>query len=43
VTQETLQVLHSSRDQLQAINQEYYYTAYRVVAAYLAYLDSRLP
>jgi hypothetical protein len=43
VTQETWPILHSSRDQLQAIDPAYYYTAYRVVAAYLAYLDSQLP
>ena len=43
VTQEALPILHSRRDQLQAINPEYYYTAYRVVATYLTYLDSRLP
>ena len=43
VTQETWPVLHSRRDQLQAINPAYYYTAYRVVATYLAYLDTRLP
>ena len=43
VTQETWPILHSRRDQLQAINPEHYYTAYRVVATYLTYLDSRLP
>jgi Peptidase family M28 len=40
VTQETLSVLHSVRDQLPAINPDHYYAAYRLVAAYLAYLDS---
>ena len=43
VTQETLALLHSPRDQLQAIHPDYYYDAYRLVAVYLAYLDSTLP
>jgi Iap family predicted aminopeptidase len=43
VTQETWPILHSNRDQVQAINPEHYYTAYRLVATYLTYLDSSLP
>jgi Zn-dependent M28 family amino/carboxypeptidase len=42
ITQETLPVLHSNRDSLQAIHPDDYYAAYRVVALYLAYLDSAL-
>lgn len=43
VTQETWPILHINRDQVQAINPEHYYTAYRLVATYLTYLDSSLP
>lgn len=43
VTQETLPILHSSRDEIRAINPDHYYTAYRLVATYLTYLDSSLP
>lgn len=43
VTQETFGILHSARDQLQAINPQDYYDTYRLVATYLAYLDSALP
>ena len=39
VTQETLGVLHSSRDDLAAVRQDDYYTTYKLVAFYLAYLD----
>jgi Zn-dependent M28 family amino/carboxypeptidase len=42
VTQETLPVLHSRRDQLAAINVDYLYESYRVVAVYLAYIDQTL-
>lgn len=43
VTQETWPILHSGNDQLGAIKAEQYYTAYRLVATYLTYLDSKLP
>ena len=43
VTQETWPILHSGRDRIEAINPEFYYTAYRLVVTYLAYLDSHLP
>lgn len=39
VTQETFPILHSSRDKLAALNLSDYYDTYRLVAAYLAYLD----
>lgn len=42
VTQETLSILHSNRDQMQAINLDDYYMAYRLIATYLGYLDSKL-
>jgi peptidase M28-like protein len=42
VTQETLPVLHSRRDKLAAINVDYLYESYRVVAVYLAYIDQAL-
>ena len=42
VTQDTLQVLHSDRDNLRAINMTNYYDAYRLVAFYLAYLDQQI-
>jgi acetylornithine deacetylase/succinyl-diaminopimelate desuccinylase-like protein len=42
VTTETLHILHSPADNLKAINSDYYYAAYRLAAAYLAYLDTVL-
>ncbi len=42
VTQDTLHILHSRDDKLSAINLDYYYASYRLIAAYLAYLDSVL-
>jgi hypothetical protein len=42
IVQETLRLLHSSRDTLKAVNPVDYYTSYRLTAAYLAYLDSVL-
>jgi len=43
VTQETLGILHSARDRPDAISIANYYDAYRLVAFYLASLDSKLP
>ena len=43
VTQETWGILHSRRDNPNAINHRDYYDAYKLVAFYLAYLDSQLP
>jgi hypothetical protein len=42
LTHETLPILHNKRDTLAAIHADDYYTAYRLVAAYLAYLDNDL-
>ena len=42
ITQETLPVLHSPRDNLAAINVDYLYDSYRVVGVYLAYIDQTL-
>jgi hypothetical protein len=42
LTQETLLRLHSSRDQLESIRRDDCYETYRLVAAYLAYLDQKL-
>jgi hypothetical protein len=42
VTSETLPVLHSSRDKLDAIKMKDYYDSYHLIAAYLAYLDRAL-
>lgn len=43
LTQQTLHVLHSSEDRLQALNPDEYYETYHLVQAYLAYLDVKLP
>jgi hypothetical protein len=43
VTQETIGILHSPRDNLYAIHAEEYYETYKLAAAYLTYLDSALP
>jgi Zn-dependent M28 family amino/carboxypeptidase len=42
VTQETLPILHSARDTLDAIQPNAYYDSYRLIAAYLVYLDTKL-
>jgi aminopeptidase-like protein len=42
ITQDTLSILHSSRDQVSAIQPDEYYDAYRLVTFYLAYLDLRM-
>ena len=42
VTQETWPILHSSRDQLDAIKMSDYYDSYHLIAEYLAYLDGVL-
>jgi hypothetical protein len=42
VTQETWSILHSYRDNMNAIHPSDYYDAYRLVAFYLAYLDADL-
>lgn len=43
VTQDTLRVLHSRRDNLSAIRMDDYYDTYRLMAAYLAQLDLTVP
>jgi Zn-dependent M28 family amino/carboxypeptidase len=42
VTNANVGLLHSAGDSLKAINPRDYYNTYRVAAAYLAYLDSKL-
>jgi Iap family predicted aminopeptidase len=42
ITQETLRILHSTNDNLKAIDPKHYYDAYRLSAVYLASLDSLL-
>ena len=42
VTQATLRILHSPDDRLSAIKMADYYDSYRLIAAYLAYLDDAL-
>ncbi len=39
VSQETLGILHSDRDNVDAIHFDDYYAAYKLTAYYLAYLD----
>ena len=41
VTQETLPILHSRRDRVEAIHMNDYYSAYKLIAYYLAYLDAK--
>ena len=40
ITQETLPILHTDKDQLPAVNLEHLYESYKLIAAYLAYLDT---
>ncbi len=42
VTTETLKILHTPRDNFSAIKFDDYYNSYRLIAAYLAILDSKL-
>ena len=42
VTQETWPILHSDKDKLSAIKMDDYYATYRLLAGYLAYLDTYL-
>ena len=42
VRQETWSILHSSRDQLDAVKMKDYYDSYHLIAEYLAYLDEAL-
>jgi Peptidase family M28 len=43
VTQPTLRILHSNDDNYSAVKLDDYYDSYRLLAAYLAYLDTALP
>ena len=43
LTQQTLRVLHSPSDTLQQLHPDEYYDTYRLVQAYLAYLDMHWP
>lgn len=43
LTQDTLRVLHSPADNLRALHPDDYYDTYRLIQAYLAYLDQELP
>lgn len=42
LTQETLPILHSKRDTLAVVHMDDYYASYRLISAYLAFLDSSL-
>jgi putative aminopeptidase FrvX len=42
LTQETLGVLHSPRDRYEAIRRDDYYASYRLISAYLAYIDKKV-
>jgi hypothetical protein len=42
ITQKTLPILHSPLDRIAAIKIDDYYTSYRLIAEYLAYLDTIL-
>jgi Iap family predicted aminopeptidase len=42
ITQETLSVIHTGKDNLSAIRADDYYDSYHLIAEYLAYLDARL-
>jgi peptidase M28-like protein len=42
ITRETWPILHSDKDKMSAVNLEDYYDSYRLIAAYLAYLDTYL-
>ena len=42
LTQETVGILHSARDQMAAVHLDDYYTSFKLTAYYLAYLDVKL-
>jgi hypothetical protein len=42
LTQETFPILHTRRDQINAIHLDDYYDTYLLLRAYLAYLDQAL-
>ena len=42
LTQETVGILHSARDQMAAVHLDDYYTSFKLTVYYLAYLDVKL-
>jgi putative aminopeptidase FrvX len=42
ITQPTLSILHSDKDNLSAIHPDDYYDSYHLIAGYLAYMDAKL-
>jgi len=42
ITRQTWPILHSAKDNFSAVKMEDYYDTYRLLAAYLAFLDSDL-
>jgi hypothetical protein len=42
LTEDTVRLLHTRRDTLSVIDLNYYYASYRLIAAYLAHLDTAL-
>ena len=42
ITEKNFPILHSKRDDISAVNLPDYFDSYRLVSAYLAYLDSTL-
>lgn len=42
LTQETFPILHTERDQMKAVKMDDYYDSYKLLAAYLTYLDIKL-
>ena len=42
ITPETLKILHSRADKIEAVHVDEYYRTYHLVAAYLALLDQKL-
>lgn len=40
LTQSTMPILHSQKDQLSAIKEDDYYNSYKLISAYLSYLDN---
>ena len=42
VTDETWPILHTARDKMDVVKMDDYYASYRLIAAYLSYLDSNL-
>ena len=43
ITQQTWPILHTGKDQLSQIKEEDYFETYRLLSAYLAYLDTNVP